>query len=52
MVIKMIAQSLIIGNLEDSLDGYVGIRLPLLIAAGVAAGILLILVLILSLIHI
>lgn len=49
MVIKMIAESLIIGNLEDSLDGYVGIRLPLLVAAGVVAGILLILVLFLSL---
>lgn len=49
MVIKMIAESLIIGNLEDSLDGYVGIRLPLLVAAGVVAGILLILVLFLPL---
>lgn len=49
MVIKMIAQSLIIGNLENSPDGYVGIRLPLLVAAGVAAGILLILVSILLL---
>lgn len=49
MVIKMIAESLIIGNLEDLPDGYVGIRLPLLAAAGVVAGILLILVLFLLL---
>lgn len=49
MDIKMIAESLIIGNLEDLPDGYVGIRLPLLAAAGVVAGILLILVLFLLL---